>query len=216
MTDALTKPCTAFQGDGLLSSGPLIEVALAVKNALEQGTTQTVLVFDDATGRVVDLDLRGSKADIIARLLQPQPSGGEQPSMRRKLAGSSSEPDGRAARQGPPQARRRRPRGHAAAAPLGMAGGAAGRRFGDAAPAGRRGQAQRRRRRIVKRAAQEAAYRFMLALAGNLPGFEEAIRPCSPTTAAASRSVSRAWPQDVRDYATRLAFGPDDTKGPEN
>ena len=46
----------------------------------------------------------------------------------------------------------------------------------------------------VKRAAQEAAYRFMLALAGNLPGFEEAIRPCSPTTAIASKSVSLPGP----------------------
>src|SRR3954447_3509622 len=79
MTDMLAKPCTAFQGDRLLSSGPLIDVAMAVKRVLERGATEPVLTFDDATGCVVDLDLRGSKADIAARLSHPQPANVEQP-----------------------------------------------------------------------------------------------------------------------------------------
>ena len=74
MTDTLRKPCTAFRGNTLLASGPLAEVAMAVKQALEQGTSEPVLTFDDATGRVIDLDLRGSEADIIARLSPPQPA----------------------------------------------------------------------------------------------------------------------------------------------
>ena len=212
MTDALTKPCTAFQGDGLLSSGPLIEVALAVKNALGQGTTQTLLVFDDATGRVVDLDLRGSKADIIARLLQPQASGREQPSMRRKFAGSPSE------QIAEPRGRGRPRLGVVArevtllprhwewlAAQPGGASVTLRRLVDEARRSG--GDAH------VKRAAQEAAYRFMLALAGNLPGFEEAIRALFADDRSRFEERMAGWPQDVRDYAVRLAFGPDDTKG---
>jgi hypothetical protein len=71
MTDHLSRPCTAFDGTHLLLSGPLVEVALAVKNTSEESDTSgPLLVFDDMTGRVVDLDLRGTKTDIIARLLQ--------------------------------------------------------------------------------------------------------------------------------------------------
>src|SRR5436853_2822880 len=66
-TNAASRPCTAFVGTRLLSAGPLIDVALAVKAAQHDGA-DAILVFDDATGRVVDLDLRGSKAEIVARL----------------------------------------------------------------------------------------------------------------------------------------------------
>ena len=139
MTNPLSRPCTAFEGDRLLASGPLIEVALAVKNAIERGWEKPVLVFDDATGAVVDLDLRGSKADITARLAQPA---------------ATAAPDSEPRRQGPPEAGGRRPRDHLAAAPLGMAGRAARRGFGDAAPAGRRGKAQRRRQAVEAQVAR--------------------------------------------------------------
>ena len=48
-TDYLVKPCTAFAGTQLLAAGPLIEVVLAVKNAIEDGSSSSVLVFDDTT-----------------------------------------------------------------------------------------------------------------------------------------------------------------------
>ena len=168
MTEPLSKPCTAFEGDVLLASGPLIEVALAVKNAIERGTEKPVLVFDDATGAVVDLDLRGSKADIIARLSQPQPDA---------AAGRS--------RQRPPEGeprRRGRPKLGVVAREVTLLprhwewlaaqpGGASVtlRRLVDEA---RRSGGDRQ----LKRRSQEVAYRFMAALAGDLPGFEEAIR----------------------------------------
>ncbi len=63
--------CTAFDGDRLLAAGTLVDVALAVKAALKKGADGPVLTFDDATGAVIDLDLRGSKADIVARLSPP-------------------------------------------------------------------------------------------------------------------------------------------------
>ena len=53
----------------------------------------------------------------------------------------------------------------------------------------------------------------MLALAGNLPGFEEAIRALFADDRGRFEERMAGWPQDVRDYAVRLAFGPDDTKG---
>src|ERR1700674_4370226 len=67
-TDFLSKPCTAFREPSRIASGRLIEVALAVKAAMEAAPDSTFLTFDDATGAVVDLDLRGSAEEIAARL----------------------------------------------------------------------------------------------------------------------------------------------------
>ena len=56
------------------------------------------------------------------------------------------------------------------------------------------------------RAAQEAAYRFMSAIAGNLPGFEEATRALFANDRRIFAHHIANWPKDVRDYAVKLAF----------
>jgi len=53
------RPCTAFAGTRRIASGPLEEVAVAVKEIVDRGQTAPVLVFDDWTSAVIDLDLRG-------------------------------------------------------------------------------------------------------------------------------------------------------------
>ena len=57
---------TAFEGQRRLASGPLAEVALAVKRAGRR--SEPILIFSDGTGRPIDLDLRGSDDEILARL----------------------------------------------------------------------------------------------------------------------------------------------------
>jgi hypothetical protein len=57
------------------------------------------------------------------------------------------------------------------------------------------------------RAAQEAAYHFMSAMAGDLPGFEEATRALFASDRSRFERQVADWPADVRAYATRLAFG---------
>lgn len=56
------------------------------------------------------------------------------------------------------------------------------------------------------RTAQESAYRFMSAVAGNLPGFEEAARALFAYDRRRFSQIIANWPDDVRDYAVRLAF----------
>lgn len=56
------------------------------------------------------------------------------------------------------------------------------------------------------RAAQEAAYRFLSAAAGNLPGFEEATRALFAYDRRKFAQLIADWPEDVRDFAVRLAF----------
>jgi hypothetical protein len=199
-TDYLLKPFTAFEGTRLLAAGPLVEVVLAVKNAIEGGPLQPVLAFDDATGRAVDFDLRGTKSDVIARLSKPSNFATESTAPVRPA--DPAEPRGRG-----------RPR-------LGVIGrevtllprqwewlatqpGGASVALRKLVDEARRnnGEAQR------TRAAHEAAYHFMSALAGDMPGFEEATRALFANDRPRFEARVSVWPDHVRAYAKRLAFG---------
>lgn len=190
-SELLAKPCTAFEGDRLLASGPLVEVALAVESAV--GREAVILTFDDATGRVVDLDLRGTKEEIIARLGQGAPLEAPPP---------PGEPRGRG-----------RPRLGVVAREvtllprhwewLALQPGGASVTLRKLVDGARREDAEKGR----TRAAQEAAYRFMSAMAGDLPGFEDAIRALFAQDRARFEARMEQWPPDIRAYAIRLAFG---------
>ena len=52
---------------------------------------------------------------------------------------------------------------------------------------------------------REAQYHAMLALAGDLPGFEEASRALFAGDAAAFAGHLRQWPADVGDYLASLS-----------
>jgi hypothetical protein len=199
-TDYLLKPFTAFEGVRLLAAGPLVEVVLAVKNAIEGGTLQPVLAFDDATGRSVDFDLRGTKSDVIARLSKPPISTAESTAAVRP--GDPAEPRGRG-----------RPR-------LGVIGREVtllprqwewlAAQAGGASVALRKlvDEARRNNGEVHRtRAAHEAAYHFMSALAGNLPGFEEATRALFANDRPRFEARVSGWPDHVRAYAKQLAFG---------
>ena len=56
---------TAFSGYRRIASGPLQGVAAAAKTAMESGAGHSVLIFDDSSGRVIDIDPRGSAAAAV-------------------------------------------------------------------------------------------------------------------------------------------------------
>ena len=56
-----------------------------------------------------------------------------------------------------------------------------------------------------RRAAQEASYRFILVMAGDAPGFEDAARALFAGDAQRFESLLLAWPEDVREHALWLA-----------
>src|SRR5258707_15522340 len=74
MIHTVPREFTAFLGHQRLVSGPLPEVALAVLKASQSAAAQPIVIFDDASGRSIDLDLRGTERDIVARLPQPAPN----------------------------------------------------------------------------------------------------------------------------------------------
>lgn len=95
------------------------------------------------------------------------------------------------------------PRGHPAAITLGMVGHAAWRCVGDAAPLGRR-RAPRQCDGGRARAARDATYRFLHAIGGDLPGFEEVSRALFADDQLRMEALMVNWPADVRGYAQRL------------
>lgn len=200
MSDPLSRPCTAFEGHRRLRSGPLLTVALAVKAAVEVAA-EPVIVFDDATGRVVDLDLRGSDAEIAARLAGPPQT---------RAPGNQPEADGAPTPEAPRG--RGRPRLGVVAREVTLLprhwDWLAGQPGGASAALRRLVEAARRRPdpRARQRAAREAAYHFMLVMAGDMPGYEEATRALFAGDRAAFEARIRDWPADVRAHALRLAF----------
>jgi hypothetical protein len=186
---------TAFEGQWRLVSGPLAEVALAVKRA-EQRALERVAIFSDATGRAIDLDLRGSDDEIVARLpAAPGPAAPE---------AASSEPRGRG-----------RPKLGVVAREvtllprhwewLNAQPGGASVALRKLVEAARRTNGDKDR----SRATRDAAYHFMSAMAGDLPHFEEASRALFADYGRQFTALIAAWPDDVRDHIVRLAFSPD-------
>ena len=56
------------------------------------------------------------------------------------------------------------------------------------------------------RQAREAAYRFITTMAGDRPGYEDAIRALFAGDRARLEATIAAWPADLRDHALHLAF----------
>ena len=200
MIDTATPSYTSFNGHKRIASGSLTVNALAVKHALASGVPGPLLIFCDQTGQVVDIDIRGSDAEMSALLL---PEGRQHQDHESALidSGESGEPRGRGRPKLGVVAREvtllPRHWNWLAAQP----GGASVtlRKLVDEA---RRANVDRDR----QRRANECAYHFMSTVAGDMAGFEEATRALFANDAAKFRQQTEAWPADVRDYARGLAY----------
>ncbi|MCC4231661.1 DUF2239 family protein [Sphingobium soli] len=162
---------TAFAGELWIATGDRGEIRAALQAMGDDA--QNILLFDDRTGRQVDIDLEDSvsqaprgrgrpKLGVQARevTLLPrqwdwlaQQSGGASAVLRRLVD------DARKAEAGP----------------------------------------------TSPRAAMDAAYHFTTAMAGDQPGYEEAIRALYAKDAARFTALSRNWPSGIRDHALALA-----------
>lgn len=188
--------CTAFLGTNRVAFGSYSEVAGQL-SALQQTLEGGLLVFDDATGQLVD---------------HPWPDGYApvQPSVPSVEAEVEQRPAAMPASVGRPR--------------LGVVAREVtllprhwewlSRQRGGASAALRRLVEDARKtyaEQDVQRHAKERAYRFMSAIAGGLPGFEEASRALFAHDAAAFGERIHDWPADVRahlDWLARGAFPP--------
>lgn len=175
--------CTAFEGSRRIASGDVSHVALKVKEAVDRGGQDAVLVFDDDTSQLVELDLRGTAGDVMARL-RPVEDAVRRPG-RPRLGVVAREVT-------------LLPRHWEWLA--GQPGGASVALRKLVEQASRTNQSADR-----IRVARESSYRFLSAMAGNLPGFEEATRALFGGNRDRFEQETAPWPPDVRDHARKLA-----------
>ncbi len=209
MVETQEKTCTAFAGLKMIATGDLKHVAQITKKTLDGGEKEFVLIFDDKTAQPIEVDFRGSTKDVLLRIegsqkaasLAMQPAAPESKGVETTTNAAKGDES-----RGPG-----RPKLGVVAREVTLLprhwdwlnsqpGGAsvALRKLVDEARHANSGK-------DAIRQSQEAAYRFMSALAGNLPGFEESARALFAGDEKKFRELTGSWPEDVGRYALKLA-----------
>jgi hypothetical protein len=165
------RTLTAFAGDLWIATGDEAEIRAALRAMGDGG--QAVLLFDDRTGRQVDIDLRDWAEEAPRGRGRPRlgVAAREVTLLPRQWDWLASQPGG-------------------ASATL--------RRLVDAA---RKAEG----RGLTPRAAKDAAYHFLTAMAGDRPDYEAAIRALYAGDGAAFDARTQGWPSGIRDHGRALA-----------
>ena len=168
---------TAFIGEKIIAAGSIETILPPLKKRFDLNPGDLSLIFEDQSGRQVDFDLRGTLNEVLARALPGRSRSGPG---RPKLGVISREVS-------------LLPRHWEWLEQQPSGASAALRRLVDEA---------RKREPVAQRArlAMEAAGRFMSAMAGNFPGYEEACRALYATNRTNFENLIQDWPSDIRAY----------------
>lgn len=172
---------TAFASSKQIASGELAEVASVIKKQIGKAVATDILIFADATGRVVDIDWRGSVDDVVNRLTGSDKKAGPG---RPKLGVTSRE---------------------VSLLPrhwdwLAKQPGGASVTLRKLVEEAKRSSTKQEGVRV----AQEAAYRFMHTLAGDLPGFEDALRAMYAKDQSSFGQHIDSWPTDIKKHVQKI------------
>lgn len=178
----------AFDGEACVGMGALTEVARAVKVHVQKHKAAQVLVFDGATSRPIELDLRGTLDQVLARLPNPM----TQAVVQEESRGPGRPKLGVVAREVTLLPRHWEW--------LNAQPGGASVALRKLVEQARRDNADADR----VREARESVYRFMVAAAGNAPRFEDAARALFAGEDEAFREVIKRWPKDLRGHLRSL------------
>ena len=178
-------PVVAFVDGERIARAPLHRALPVIQTAAAAG--KGPLVFDLVEGRPVDLDLRGSLGEAFARLAPARHPAEKRGPGRPKLGVVAKEVT-------------LLPRhwNWLAAQPGGAS--VALRKLVEAQMKAGEGPDRARR-------AKERAYRFMTAMAGDLPGYEEATRMLFAGDWTSFDAAVEGWPDAVRETAREMAEG---------
>ncbi len=198
---------TVFGGPMLLATGDLKDVVIRAKQAHDRFPSAVVLIFDNETSEIVEVDYRGTPEEVVKR-----------------VAAAQAKPERDTPEEGVEPGGRGRPK-------LGVVAREVtllprhwdwlNRQPGGASAALRRLVEQARRTSTGEervRRARESAYRFMTLMAGNESGYEEACRALFAGNRKMLHRYTSRWPADVADHARWLAepgvTDPDSAKMP--
>lgn len=181
----MSTQITAFRDGRQVASGDLATVVASVHELIAREPASGVQVFDDATGRRLDIDWRWDIDAIVASLSRDEPPVETKRGPGRPRLGVVA------------REVTLLPRHWAWLSAQSGGSSVALRKLVETAmratPTG-----------ADPRQASEAVDRVLLALAGDLPGYEEALRAFYRNDDIGFGRHADAWPPDVRQYAARL------------
>ena len=183
---------TVFDGPKLILQGSLSDVIVRVKKRMGKIENSSFLICNDSNGQTLDFNFQGSEKDVLKRLetfVSPQPAI----SKNKETVGPGRPKLGVVAREVSLLPR------HWEWLAL-QEGGAsvtirklvdeAKKKFAEGSS--------------VKQA-QERVYKFMSVMAGDLEGYEEALRALYKKDAKKFALEIQAWPEDIKKHTVDLS-----------
>ncbi|WP_413575245.1 DUF2239 family protein [Bdellovibrio sp. HCB290] len=186
MEPRVDRTCTAFAGNKIIASGDLVAVATKVKKYLRDNGKENVLIFDDVTSAQVELDLRGTLEAVIKRyeLLASEAEEKKSGPGRPKLGVVSKE-----------------------VTLLPQHWEWLALQPGGASVTLRKLIEEAKKKNFTKdqiRQAQDAVYKFMHAIAGDLPNYEEALRAMYAYETKKFKKMIADWPKDLQEHILKV------------
>ena len=183
--------CTAFVGKKCIASGDLRHVVRKSKEMIDSDEHAQILIFDNTTSDIIEVDFRGAVNDVLRRISGS--AGGLAQSVEPESRGPGRPKLGVIAREVTLL-----PRHWEWLASQSGGASVTLRRLVELARKENQGKDRLRQ-------AREAAYRFLSAMAGDFPGFEEAARALFAGDGDRFMKIVKPWPRDVREHAVKLA-----------
>ncbi|WP_413584828.1 DUF2239 family protein [Bdellovibrio sp. HCB274] len=186
MEPRVDRTCTAFAGSKMIASGDLVAVATKVKKYLKDNGKDNVLIFDDVTSVQVELDLRGTveavsrRYEALAEETEEKKSGPGRP----KLGVVSKE-----------------------VTLLPQHWEWLALQPGGASVTLRKLIEDAKKKNFAKdqiRQAQDAVYKFMHAMAGDFPNYEEALRAMYANDTKKFKKMIGDWPKDIQEHILKV------------
>lgn len=179
-------PYVIFLRESIVARGTLLEIIPSAKHAFDKDPSTPLVIFNNQTGRFIDLDLNGSESAVTQRY--------------------RSQTSFDARRQG---------HGATKSSALGKEVTLLPRHWdwlseqpGGASVALRKLVDQARKASVEvdqTRRAREASHRFMTAMAGDKPGFEEADRALFAGDLQRFKLEIARWPEDIRRHLEQIS-----------
>lgn len=197
--------CIAFRGHQCIATGTLPEVASQVKKVIGSDANAPVIIFNDNTSAVIEVDFRGSMDDVLRRLAQSADTV-----VTTDVDSSANAAEGSTTDATEPRGRGRPRLGVVAREVtllprhwdwLNSQPGGASVALRKLVEEARRANSQQDQ----VRQAQNAAYRFMSSMASGQAEFEEAMRAFFAGDGLKFSELISGWPVDVREHIQKLS-----------
>lgn len=179
---------TAFDNTSIIAHGSLRDVILKTKKILGKSENSSFLIFSDSTGKTIDFNFQGTEKEILKRL---------------EIFVSNSDEKIELARPGRPKLGvisreiSLLPRHWEWLATQSSGASSSIRNLIEDA-------IKKSTSKVSLKQQQEKVYRVMTTLAGDLDGYEEAIRSLYKRDRESFIKFTKGWSKDLRSYLEKL------------